>query len=448
MRIVSDGTALVSCFILCAGVVSTALAQGGGLTPPGPPGATMLSLSEMEPRTPLVNGAPGVTIDPGGTIIIARSGSYYLTGNLSVSSGDGIRISVGGVTLDMRGFTISSTSATSDGNGIKINASHVSIFNGHIVSGTTYDSGAAGDQYTGPGFDNGVYATSSLYTGIRIRNLSVSGCDLNGIHCADGTSSVVSLCTVKIAGGVGIEAATIVNCTAQGCGGIAIRGQMVRGCRGLSTGDDGIRGATVADSYGYSTATGTSADGIDASETAQNCYGHSAAHNGIRAKNVVNSYGYTSGTGTSADGIDASYCVQNSAGRSFGGDGIQAYVVDSSYGYTSGTATMSEGIDATISVQNSYGYSKGGDGIQASVVTGSYGHSIGSEGTADGIDGGDSVHSSYGRSTNGDGIQTTVAGFCRGYSSGSGAADGLQATIAVGCYVTGEQNITSKYLMP
>lgn len=62
---------------------SSAFAQGS-LTPPGAPGPTMLTLSQIEPRTP-ISSAP---------FTITAPGSYYLTANLSVTTNNGVTISV------------------------------------------------------------------------------------------------------------------------------------------------------------------------------------------------------------------------------------------------------------------------------------------------------------------------------------------------------------------
>src|SRR5208282_3674210 len=87
--------------------LSTAFAQGS-LTPPGAPAPTMITLSQIEPRTP-ISSAPFTITNPG---------SYYLTTNVTVSSGNGIIIAASDVTLDLGGFTIFSTDPANTGQGI------------------------------------------------------------------------------------------------------------------------------------------------------------------------------------------------------------------------------------------------------------------------------------------------------------------------------------------
>jgi parallel beta-helix repeat protein len=77
----------------------------GSLTPPGAPGPTMLTLSQVEPRTPV-----DAVHTPGGgafNFIIGNSGSYYLTTNIAGGSGRaGIEINANDVTLDLNGFSM------------------------------------------------------------------------------------------------------------------------------------------------------------------------------------------------------------------------------------------------------------------------------------------------------------------------------------------------------
>src|ERR1041385_7160549 len=91
MKIILTSVALSSSLV-------AAFAQGN-LTPPGAPAPTMKTLAQIEPRTPIAT-AP---------FTITAGGSYYLTTNVSVVTGDAITIATNNVTLDLNGFTISST---------------------------------------------------------------------------------------------------------------------------------------------------------------------------------------------------------------------------------------------------------------------------------------------------------------------------------------------------
>ncbi len=66
----------------------------------------MKSLDQVKAGTPIDPTQPGLTYP----YVIGASGNYYLTGNLTVSTGDGIDVNASSVTLDLNGFTISSTS--------------------------------------------------------------------------------------------------------------------------------------------------------------------------------------------------------------------------------------------------------------------------------------------------------------------------------------------------
>ena len=96
--------------------VALGQAWGGEIDPPpGPIGATMRTLEEVEPRIPVGDATtPGDAIS---TYVISAGGAYYLTEDLiQAPNKDGIRIDAAGVTLDLRGFTVRGVSG--DGFGI------------------------------------------------------------------------------------------------------------------------------------------------------------------------------------------------------------------------------------------------------------------------------------------------------------------------------------------
>src|SRR5947209_4405894 len=124
---------------------STLFAQGS-LTPGGPPGPLFKTLSQIEPRTAITNS---------GAVTISRPGSYYLTTNITVATGDAITIAANGVTLDLLGFTISSTAPTAVGTAINLAGSankNITILNGFIESGVTNNAGV----FSGSGFYHGI----------------------------------------------------------------------------------------------------------------------------------------------------------------------------------------------------------------------------------------------------------------------------------------------------
>jgi parallel beta-helix repeat protein len=115
---------------------SAAFAQGSLTPPPGPPSPTMITLSQIEPRTPISSVAYAIT----------QPGSYYLTTNIiDVSNQNGININANNVTLDLKGFSLLGFSGPG-GNNIGINIgpyTNVIVRNG-IISGW----GFAGIQCT------------------------------------------------------------------------------------------------------------------------------------------------------------------------------------------------------------------------------------------------------------------------------------------------------------
>jgi hypothetical protein len=305
----------------------SALLAQGSLTPPGAPAPTMKTLAQIEPRTPIAS-VP---------YTISQPGSYYLTTNLSVSSGTAITIATNGVTLDLNGFTLSSSDPANTGDGIRINSGlrNLTIMNGYIEGGVTNNAGV----FSGPGFGYGIRYLGSAPWNVRVSGVTVSGCRYHGIYLGTGDATLVEGCLVRTVGGAGIVASTIKGSVAKECGSSAIYGHQVSDSRGESIGGYGLLAYTAQNCYGES----SSSYGLYASSTALNCYGSSGSGTGLYASTAQNCYGYS--------GSDI---------------GLYASTAQNCYGYSG------SGLAGLYAQNASFctGYRSGGRAIQATIANG------------------------------------------------------------------------------
>src|SRR6185503_15533594 len=103
--------AIVTVFTALPLLTPEASAQGP-LTPLAPPGPTMKTLQQVEPRTP-ISALP---------FNITNAGAYYLTTNLSGNAG--ISINASNVTVDLNGFSLL---GAGNGTGILVGSAQVGI---------------------------------------------------------------------------------------------------------------------------------------------------------------------------------------------------------------------------------------------------------------------------------------------------------------------------------
>lgn len=198
------------------------LATAGPLSPPvGAVSSTYKTLTEVEPRIAIQSLAGNATFEHR----IITAGSYYLTGNLTVSAGQGgIEVAVDNVTIDLNGFRITGVSGSGDG-----------IFGTSVIDNVTIRNGSiltmGGD---------GIELSGRRY---RIENVTVTGNTGRGI--AVGDAAVITGVVADANGQIGIQAGNdtvIENCVASGnaegiSAGVAC---MVRACSAVANATRGI----------------------------------------------------------------------------------------------------------------------------------------------------------------------------------------------------------------
>jgi hypothetical protein len=278
---------------------ATFLHAQGPLTPPGAPAPTMKTLDQVEARRP-IPPSPATPIS-GPHFTISEPGSYYFTGNVTVTDGPGIVITANNVTLDLNGFTLacSANSALPFVAGIHAYSveANLTITNGNISSNTVVtDSGI-----TGAGWYHGIYV-GNLNT-IQIRALNITGVSGYGINAIRSivTQCSVSNCHVGIRAGVvtkssafncwsfGIEATTVSNSQGNSLISSGIYATTVTGCQGSGV-SAGIEAETVSDANGFAFSTSGKSSGI-VCKNASNSIGTGSTHGIHATENVTGSLG-------------------------------------------------------------------------------------------------------------------------------------------------------------
>ena len=216
--------------VLLAGIVflwMNAGALGGDLEPAAPPGPTMKTLDQIEPRIPI----PAATAElPAGPYVIDTAGAYYLEGDRYCSN-DGIQIDADHVTIDLMGYKLAQI-GTGTADGISSSAgSNIEICNGTIQDFTWHGIKLQSSSNVRIVNVRVISNGSGIITGANafVRRCFMAENSGWGITLFSGAGSIIESSTVCNNGNIGIDASagissSIINNTVHGNGGRGIRG--------------------------------------------------------------------------------------------------------------------------------------------------------------------------------------------------------------------------------
>ena len=209
--------------------IISAVVFAGDLNPSSPPGPTMKTLDEVEPRIPIhKEDLP---------LVIKSSGSYYLAESIEYFDngiGDGnaaISVESDNVTIDLRGFTLDGKQNTHSTAGIYSNKfNRVTVKNGQVIGFSSYCIFLAGEGVYNNLVENvnAAYSENPIFLGDSSAAINCKVSYIYNIAIRTGTNSIVDNCIVYIVsgsistrGGISVnDYSNVVGCSVSNCPGV------------------------------------------------------------------------------------------------------------------------------------------------------------------------------------------------------------------------------------
>jgi len=226
--------------VLLAMSVILTYALAGNLEPTNPPGPTMKTLTDVEPRTAIYDTSDTLT-----PIVISEPGSYYLAENIyALHSNHGIEITADNVTLDLNGFTIFGNTEVGSLDGIHASTvDKITVMNGTVQD--FFDFGLILGEHS---IVINVRAMNNGSNGIYVDLYSMVRDCIAAYNTEDGIGSNLGTVIGCLAhhndqrGMVSGTSTVFQNCSSSfnGTDGFEVTRGVVRGCVAANNTEDGI----------------------------------------------------------------------------------------------------------------------------------------------------------------------------------------------------------------
>jgi parallel beta-helix repeat protein len=178
----------VALMLLALPLLMEVVQAQGTLTPPGPPGPTMRTLTQIEPRTP-ISTLP---------FTISSAGAYYLTTNLTgVAGSHGITINSSDVTVDLNGFALSGVADSLNGIHLSTDRGNLSVQNGSITGWAIGIDARAGSNGRFELLRTFANRAQGLAAGLRSTIVGCNSFGNQGVGISTDSSSSVVDCSAR-----------------------------------------------------------------------------------------------------------------------------------------------------------------------------------------------------------------------------------------------------------